>query len=299
MGILLTPETAVVVHNPLSGYARGMVAGMRSEGTRVVAGVMPGWAGKRHEDTLLFDTMAEAVAETGANTAVIFVPAAGVVDAVAETVDAGIKLLMVAAEYVPTHDALHALAYARAHDAWVIGPNSVGMISPGLGMLSGLGSGFALAGSVGVMSRSGTMALMTMRVLTSHGLGQSSVISIGGDSVIGRNPAEYARLFDDDPATEVIVLVGEMGGKKEYQLIEMLPTLSKPVVALILGRFAPVARRVGHAGALVNQRAESAESKRGALRAAGVHVADDPYHLAAIVGGLLGRKTAHVAAVSQ
>lgn len=287
MGILLTTASAVVVHNPLSPYARGMLAGMRSEGTRVVAGVMPGHGGGQHEDTPLFDTMAEAVARTGANTAVLYVPAAGVEDAIVETVDAGIKLLMVAAEYVPVHDAMKALAYARAHDAWVIGPNSVGMIAPGLGMLSGLGSGFALPGPVGVISRSGTMALTTMRVLTSSGLGQSSVVSIGGDTVIGRNPVEYARLFNEDPATRVIVMVGEMGGKKEYQLIEALPAISKPVVALILGRFSPAQRRMGHAGALVNERAESAQSKREALQAAGVHVADDPYHLAELVRGLL------------
>ena len=287
MGILLTPETAIAVYNPLSAYAPGMIEGMRAQGSRVVAGVMPGLAGKVHEDTPLFDSMADALQKAGANAAVIYAPAPGVEDAVVEAVDAGFKLLMVAAEYVPTHDAMRAVAYARAQGAWVMGPNSLGMISPGIGMLSGLGSGAALAGPVGVMSRSGTMAGMVMRVLTQAGLGQSSVVSMGGDAIIGRNPAEYARLFEADPATKVIVLIGEMGGKKEHQLIEVLPALTKPVVALINGRFAPAARRMGHAGALVNQRSESAEFKRGALRAAGVSVADDPYHLARLVAALV------------
>ena len=288
MGILLNKQTAVAVYNPLSSYSPGMIAGMRTQGTRVVAGVMAGLAGKSHEDTPLFDTMAEAASKTGANTAVIYAPAPGVADAVVEAVDAGYKLLMVAAEYVPTHDAMSVLAYARAHGVWVIGPNSLGMISPGVGMLSGLGSGDALAGPVGVISRSGTMAGATQRVLTNAALGQSSVVSIGGDSVIGRTPAEYAHLFEQDADTKVIVVIGELGGRKEHQLIEIMPQLTKPVVALINGRFAPAARRMGHAGSLVNQRSESAEFKRSALRAAGIHIADNPYHLAELVGDLIG-----------
>jgi len=287
MGILLTPETAVAVFNPLSSYSPGMITGMRSQGTRVVAGVAPGLAGGVHEDTPLFNTMRDAVEQTGANTAVIYAPAPGVLDAVVESVDAGIRLLMVAAEYVPTHDALRALAYARAHDAWIIGPNSLGMLSPGVGMLSGLGSGVELPGPVGVMSRSGTMSGVIIRIFTQAGLGQSSVVSMGGDALIGRNPIEYARLFEADPDTGVIVLVGELGGKKEYQLIEQLGDIKKPVVALINGRHAPAARRMGHAGALVNQASESAENKRAALKAAGVHVADDPFHLTHVIKQIL------------
>ncbi len=289
MGILIDEKSAIAVYNPLSPYAPGMVAGMRAQGSRVVAGVMPGLADQVHEDTPLFHCFADAIRDAGANTAVIYAPAPGVEDVVAEAVDAGIKLLMVAAEYVPTHDAMRAAAYARQRGAWMIGPNSLGMISPGVGMLSGLGSGDALAGPVGVMSRSGTMAGMVMRVLTNAGLGQSSVVSMGGDAIIGRTPAEYARLFEADPATRVIVLVGEMGGQKEHQLIAALPEIRKPLVALINGRFAPAARRMGHAGALVNAQSESAEFKRNALREAGALVADNPYHLAEIVAGLLGR----------
>jgi succinyl-CoA synthetase alpha subunit len=288
MGILLTPQTAVAVFNPLSNYAPGMIVGMRSQGTRVVAGVMPGLAGGTHEDTPLFDTMLDAARQTGANTAVIYAPPSGVEDAVVEAVDAGYKLLMVAAEYVPTHDALRVVAYARAHDAWLIGPNALGILSPGVGMLSALGSGDASPGPVGVISRSGTMSGMLLRILTLAGLGQSSVVSIGGDAVIGRTPAEYAALFDADPQTRVIVLNGEMGGKKEHQLADMVSSLSKPLVALINGRFSPAARRMGHAGALVNQHSETAEYKRAMLREVGAHVADNPYHLAEIVAGLLG-----------
>jgi succinyl-CoA synthetase alpha subunit len=202
-------------------------------------------------------------------------------------VEAGIRLMVVATEYVPVQDAMRALAVARARGAWVIGPNCLGILSPGIGMLCGLAPGFGKPGPVGVISRSGTLALTMTHVLTQAGLGQSSVVSIGGDAVIGRNPHEYAALFEADPATRVIVLVTEIGGRKEYGLIETLATIGKPVVALVVGRNVPAQTRMGHAGALVSADAESAASKRAALRAAGVHIADSPYHVAEIAARLL------------
>jgi succinyl-CoA synthetase alpha subunit len=292
MGILLTPASRVLVHNAVSPYARGMVEGMRGMGTNVVGGIAVGRAGLMHEGVPLFDTVAEAVATTDADTCILYTPAAGVADAVIENVDAGIKLLVIAAEYVAVHDAMRALAYARSRGVWVIGPNTVGIAVPGVGMLSGLSSNFGTPGPIGVMSRSGTVSLAVMHLLTRAGLGQSAVVNIGGDAVIGRNPAEYALLFDDDPATKVIVSVSELGGTKEYQLAETIPKLSKPLVAMVLGRYSPEQRRMGHAGAFASNEDETAEAKRKALRAAGAHIADNPFHLVELVRGILQRRGA-------
>ncbi len=288
MAILIDKNTKVVVHNATSPYAEGMIAGMMAAGTDVVAGVAVGKRGQVHEGIPLYDTVAQAVAASGANTAVLYVPALGVADAVIENVDAGIRLIVVVAEYVPVHDAMRAIAYARQHDVWIIGPNCVGMLAPGVGMLSAVPEEYCMPGPVGVISRSGTMTLATTRVLKMNGIGQSSVISMGGDGVIGRNQLDYVRLFDADPATKVIVIVCELGGTREYDLIEALPTITKPVVVLVLGRYAPPERRMGHAGALATSGNETAQAKREAFRAAGAHVADSTYHVAEIVGRLLG-----------
>lgn len=287
MAILIDHSTRVLVHNATSPYAEGMIDGMRDCGTKVVAGVAVGQAGQVHENTPLFDTVAEAVAATGANTSVLYVPPLGVADAVIENVDAGIKLIVVVAEYVPVQDAVRSLAYARARGVWVIGPNCVGMCAPGIGMLSAVPSQMTLPGPVGVLSRSGTMTLAMVRLLTMNGLGQSSIISIGGDGIIGRNPVEYVRLFDADPATRVIVMVCELGGTREYDVVEAIPQLSKPLVVLVLGRHAPAERRMGHAGALANSEGETAEAKRRAFREAGAHVADSTYQVTEMVGRLL------------
>jgi len=289
VAILIDKNTRVLVHNATSPYAEGMIAGMADAGTNVVAGVAVGKCGQVHEGIALFDTVAQAVAASAANTSVLYVPAAGVADAIVENVDAGIRLMVVVAEYVPVHDAVRALAYARARDAWVIGPNCVGLLSPGVGMLSAVPKEFAMPGPVGLISRSGTMCLAMARVLTMRGLGQSTIVNIGGDAVIGRNQLDYVRLFEADAATQVIVVLCELGGTREYDLIDAMPTLTKPVVALVLGRYAPSERRMGHAGALANNNNETAQAKRDAFRSAGVHVADSTYQVAEIVQKLLAK----------
>lgn len=265
-----------------------MIEGMRGQGTNVVAGVSVGRGGMTHEGVPLFDSVAEAVDSTAADTAVIYVPASGVADAIVENVDAGIRLMMVAAEYVPVHDAMRALAYARSKGAWVIGPNSVGIAVPGIGNLSALSTTFGMPGPIGVMSRSGTLSLAVMHQLTQAGLGQSTVVNIGGDMVIGRNPHEYAELFEADVATKVIVSVSEIGGAKEYKLAEMMGRLTKPLVCLVVGRHSPARRRMGHAGALASVGSETAEAKREALKRAGAHVADNLFDLPEVVARLLG-----------
>lgn len=286
MAILMTGDNRVLVHGLTGNYARLQVPEMQREGTCIVAGVSVGQGGTAVAGVPVFDTAQEAAAATGADTSVIYVPAAGVRDAIVEHVDAGIRTIMVAAEFVPLHDSLYALTYARRQNAWVVGPNTAGLISPGRGLLGSIAPGFAQPGRVGVISRSGTLTMATVRALSKAGIGQSTAVHVGGDVVCGRNPAEYLAAFADDPETDAIVYCGEIGGGKEYDLIAHLP-VQKPIAALIVGRSAPPERRMGHAGALAGAERETAAAKRAALREAGVHVADDPVHLAQIVASLI------------
>ncbi|UCE31431.1 MAG: succinate--CoA ligase subunit alpha [Burkholderiales bacterium] len=283
----MTGDNRVLVHGITGRYASVQVPEMLRAGTRIVAGVSVGQGGSRVHDVPVFDTAAEAVAATGADASVVYVPAAGVRDAIFEHVDAGIRTIMVAAEFVPLADSLQALAHARRHGAWVIGPNSLGLISPGVGLLGSIAAGFCSPGRVGLISRSGTLTLATTRALTQAGIGQSTAVHVGGDVVCGRNPSEYLTAFAADPDTEVIAYCGEIGGTKEYDLIEHLGSVAKPVAALIVGRSAPPERRMGHAGALAGAARETAQAKREALATAGAHLADDPVHLTGVVRALL------------
>lgn len=288
MAILLSSANRVVVCNPTGRYASPLIAGMKAAGTRIVAGVSPGRAGSTFQDIPIFDTVPEAVAGTACDTAVVFVPAAGAGDAIVENADAGIALQMVAAEYVPTLDAIASVAYARSKNSWVIGPNSLGLLNPGVGMLGGIALDFAAPGPIGVLSRSGTLLLTVTRMLTRAGLGQSTAVSIGGDGVIGRRAVEYVLEMERDPGTEAIVLLGEIGGQQEYEVAAVVRSLTKPVIALVVGRHAPAGTQLGHAGAMIAQQAETAKAKCEALRAAGCHVADSPHDVVQTAARLLG-----------
>ena len=201
-------------------------------------------------------------------------------DAVVEAADAGIALVVAAAELVPVHDAINLAAYARDRGAWVVGPNTAGIVSPGRAGLGAIPQEFTLRGAVGVMSRSGTLSIVTARNLTRAGIGQSTVVSMGGDQVIGRTPAEYLRAFLDDPETRAVVYLGEVGGAQEYDLIDLIAAADKPVFVVIVGRSAPTGKRMGHAGALANSERETAQAKRAALAAAGAIVVDSVDELA-------------------
>lgn len=283
MAILLTPENRVVIQNVRSAYARNMIGQMRDAGTNLVAGVAPGAGGGDYLGLPVFDTVERAVERTGADAAVIYTPGHGVADAIVEAADAGVRLAVAAAEHAPTHDVAAALAHARGKGAWIVGPNSLGLLSPGTGMLCGLPPAFGLPGRVGVISRSGTLSIATLRALTASGVGQSTAVSIGGDSIIGRRPAEYARLFEADPGTDAIVVIGEIGGGKEHELADTMAEISKPVFAMIVGRSAPRGRTLGHAGALVRDVSETADAKIEALAAAGATIRHSPLALAAAV----------------
>lgn len=292
MSILIDANTRVAVHGLTAAYANSQLASMLQAGTRVVAGVALGSGGKKHHDIALFDTMAEAVAATGANASLIFVPAQGALDATLESLDAGIKLIVCAAEHVPVHDAVVATAAARQAGAWLVGPNTLGMAVPGQGMLGALAPDFLRPGHVGIISRSGSLTANTLRHVAMAGLGQSACVHIGGDYLCGRNPGEYVELFEQDEQTSVIAYCGEVGGTKEYDIARRMSKISKPVVAMIVGRAAPPEKRLGHAGALVLSDRDTARAKLEALGACGVHLAKDLRELAAKCRALSPRAAA-------
>jgi len=272
MSILVDSHNRVLIQGGTGEYGAAQVAWMRAAGTNVVGYVSPGRGGASIDGVPVFDVAADAATSTGADSVVIYVPAAGVRDAVFEAAEAGLKLAVVAAELVPAHDALHALARSRSKGMWVVGPNTVGITSPSKALLGSIPAEFTMPGPVGLISRSGTMALMISRALTRAGCGQTTVVSIGGDSVIGRAPREYLERFIADDETRLMVYVGEIGGTKEYELLDLIQSGGKPVIAIIIGRSAPAGKRMGHAGALVGGERETAEAKREALREAGAIV---------------------------
>lgn len=283
MSILLNRDSRVIIQNVHSAYAKNMIDQMREAGTIIVGGVAAGSGGSSYLDLPVFDTVVEAVSHTGADTSVIYTPAFGVADAIVEAAEGGIKLAAATAEHAPVHDVMPALAFARAKGMWVIGPNALGLLNPGQGMLCGLPPAFGLPGRVGVISRSGTLSIAMLRALTANGVGQSSAISIGGDSIVGRRPVEYAKLFDADPDTDAIVVVGEIGGGKEAELADAMAHISKPVFAMIVGRSAPEGRTLGHAGALARNASETAASKIERLTVAGATVCASPLATASAV----------------
>jgi len=288
MAILLTEKNRVLVCGATGGYGAVQLEWLRRAGTDVVGLVSPGRGGQTVHDLPVFDLIAEGVAATGADSGALYVPAQGVRDAIVEAADAGLKLVVAAAELVPVHDTIWSAAYARERGTWVVGPNTAGIISPGRASLGSIPTDFTAPGVVGVMSRSGTLSIVTSRALTRAGVGQSTVVSMGGDQVIGRTPADYLGAFLDDPDTRAVVCLGEVGGTQEYDLLEKISRTTKPVFAVIVGRSAPREKRMGHAGALIRSERETADAKRGALREANAIVVDSIDELARSVRRHLG-----------
>ena len=278
---LNTDPWRVVVINPTGRYARNQVAGLVAAGTSLMAGVALGRGGETMDALPLYDRVADLPERP--NVAVIYTPAEGVRDAVAECAAAAIPTIMAVAEYVPVHDALQAAAAARAAGSWLIGPNTLGMYVPGRGLLGSIAPSFCKAGRVAVIARSGTLTLATARQLTLAGIGQSIVAHIGGDTVAGRNPHEYLAALAHHDATEAVLFCGEIGGDKEYALAEVARSFPKPIVAMVVGRHAPAEKRMGHAGALVGSARESADAKLAALAAAGCRVAKGPAQAVALL----------------
>jgi succinyl-CoA synthetase alpha subunit len=258
---------------------------MLAYGTRVVGGVTPGKGGKRTDDGIpVFDTMEEAVAETGGNASVIYVPAVFAADAICEASDAGVALVVCITEGIPVKDMVGIIPYIRERGTRLIGPNSPGIISPGKAKVGIMPGGIHTPGRVGVVSRSGTLTYEVVHHLTSNGIGQSTCMGIGGDPIIGTNLLDSMDLFAEDDDTDMIVLIGEIGGSDEEEAAQRVEAgYPKKVAAFIAGRTAPPGKRMGHAGAIVTGGTGTAAEKVAAFESAGVEVADVPADIAEIV----------------
>lgn len=286
MAVLLDENARVIVQGITGREGSFHTRLMLEYGTKIVAGVTPGKGGTTVHGVPVYDTMAEAVAEhPEANTSIIFVPARFAPDAVYEAVDAGMKLVVVITEHIPVHETLKFVNYARQKGTTVIGPNCPGIISPGKAKVGIMPGHVFKPGSIGIVSRSGTLTYEIGYALSKRGYGQSTVIGIGGDPVIGLSFTEALRLFQEDPETEAVVLVGEIGGDMEERAAEMIKKgeFTKPVVAFIAGRTAPPGKRMGHAGAIIMMGTGTYEGKVKALTEAGVKVAKTPFEIPSLV----------------
>ena len=261
-------------------------------GTNVVAGVTPGRGGRKFGETDInvYDTVEEAVRETGANVSLIFVPAPLAADAILESAAAGVALVVPIAEGIPPRDMVPVARSLEGSATRMLGPNCPGLISPGERCKVGIMPGaIHTAGRVGVVSRSGTLTYEAVGQLSALGIGQSSCVGIGGDPVSGTTFVDVLRLFNDDPETDAVVLIGEIGGTKEQEAAEYIKSeMKKPVASLIVGQSAPPGKRMGHAGAIITGAGARAENKVAALRAAGAAIIPSPADIGVTIQGLLG-----------
>jgi len=288
MSILVGSNTRVIVQGITGRDGSFHALSMKEYGTEVVGGVTPGKGGQSLDGIPVFDTVAEAVKRTRANATVIFVPARAAGAALAEATDAGIPLIVCITEGIPVLDMIvQSRRIARA-GARLIGPNCPGLITPGATKIGIMPGRIHLPGSIGVISRSGTLTYEVVWALTQAGMGQSTCVGVGGDPVIGTRFVELLELFEADPGTSGVVLIGEIGGDDEERAAQFIrSSMSKPVAAFISGRTAPPEKRMGHAGAIVSGGRGTAEAKVEALRAAGVPVADRPDQIPGLLGGRL------------
>jgi succinyl-CoA synthetase alpha subunit len=291
MSVLVDGETRVVVQGITGHQGTVHTRQMRAFGTQVVAGVTPGKAGASVEGVPVFNSVQEAVDRTGANASCIFVPAPYARDALLESVDAGLKLAVIVTEHIPFHDMLTMYHYARSKGARIIGPNCPGIAVPGRAKVGIIPNVVFAPGRIGVISRSGTLTYEIVNGIKEHGLGQSVCIGLGGDPVVGTSFVDALPLLQGDPETDVIVLVGEIGGTAEEDGAEYIRRhVSKPVVAYIAGRSAPPGKRMGHAGAIISRGRGTAGTKLAALEAAGARVARFPYEIPDLVAGIVARQ---------
>lgn len=277
MSILINSETKLLVCGVTGSQGRFHTAQMLAYGTKIVGGVTPGKGGQSVEGVPVFDTVREAVENTGADAAVIYVPPMFAADSIIETVDAGLALTVCITEGIPVLDMMRVKNYMRGKPARLIGPNCPGLITPGeckVGILPGY---ICRKGHVGVISRSGTLTYEAVKQLSDRGIGQSTAVGIGGDPIRGTGFVELLGMFENDPDTEAVVLIGEIGGSGEEEAAEFIRTkMTKPVTAFISGQTAPKGKRMGHAGAIISGGRGTAASKLEALGNAGVTLAPTP-----------------------
>jgi succinyl-CoA synthetase alpha subunit len=289
MAILVDETTRLLVQGLTGSEGRFHGLRNRSYGTNVVAGVTPGKGGQDVEGVPVFDTVGNAVAETEANAAMVFVPAPFAADAIYESVDAGVATVVCITEGVPAHEMLHIHAYVHARGVTLIGPNCPGALSPGKANVGIIPAEIFREGGVGLVSRSGTLTYQIGHELTQLGLGNSTIVGIGGDPVVGASFIEILERFERDPQTEQIVMVGEIGGDEEEKAASFIESeMTKPVVAYIAGFTAPPGKTMGHAGAIISGSSGTAQAKKDALEARGIRVGTTPTETAELVAQTAG-----------
>ena len=289
MSILVDKKSRIVVHG-LTGsegtfHARQCVA----YGTKIVAGVTPGKGGQKVDAIPVFNTAAEAVRKTGADVSLVFVPSRFGADVIMEAADAGVGLIVCITEGIPTFDMIRAKTYLKARGTRLVGPNCPGVISPEQAKVGIMPGYIHKRGSVGVVSRSGTLTYEAVWQLTNRGIGQSTCIGIGGDPIIGTTFIDALRLYEADPETKAVLMIGEIGGTAEEEAADFVKkSMTKPVVAFVAGKTAPPGKRMGHAGAIIAGGHGTAAEKMAALKAAGIAVAESPAVLGETVDRVLG-----------
>ncbi|WP_311551091.1 succinate--CoA ligase subunit alpha [Prevotella pallens] len=290
MSILINKDTRLIVQGITGRDGSFHATKMKEYGTNVVGGTSPGKAGEEVAGIPVFNTVRDAVEATNANTSVIFVPAAFAKDAMLEAADAGIKLIICITEGVPTLNVVEAYRYIQIKGAQLIGPNCPGLISPGESMVGIMPTNIFKKGHTGVISRSGTLTYQVVAALTAEGLGQSSAIGVGGDPIVGLYFQELLEMFQNDPETDSIAIIGEIGGDAEERAAEYIKQyVTKPVVAFISGREAPKGKQMGHAGAIISSSSGTAAEKVAAFEAAGIPVARETHEIPILLKQKLGK----------
>ena len=288
MAIWVDAETRVLVQGITGREGSFHTAQCREYGTKIVAGVTPGKGGSTHEGIPVYDRVAEAAAQEGANASMIFVPPPFAADAVMEAVDAGIDLVVCITEGIPILDMLRVTRFMSGRKSRLIGPNCPGIISPGSCKIGIMPGPIHLPGSVGCISRSGTLTYEAVGQLTSRGIGQSTCIGIGGDPIVGTGFVDALAAFNQDTDTEAVVIIGEIGGSAEEEAAEYIGQhFQKPVVGFIAGQTAPPGRRMGHAGAIISQGTGTAAEKMEKMKECGIHVLSSPAEIGAAVEAAL------------
>ena len=290
MAVLVDKNTKLIVQGITGKEGTFHAKGCAEYGTKVVGGVTPGKGGTIHEGWPVFDTVEEAVGKTGANVTVIFVPPPFAADAILEANDAGLPLIICITEGIPINDMVKVWSVLKNSNSRLIGPNCPGVISPGKAKVGIMPGRIHKEGHIGIVSRSGTLTYEAVYQLTQRGIGQSTAIGIGGDPIIGTTHIDALKLLNDDPETEAIILIGEIGGTAEEAAAEYVKQhVKKPVVGFIAGQTAPTGRRMGHAGAIISGGQGTAAEKMKALTAAGIHVVDTPAAIGETVARVIGK----------